>query len=271
MRSRPTSRSSSLADMAVATLGRRPRPAIVLAIAGAWTIAIAAQASGRAELVHHDWLISGGLPVVVAVLLFLVAWQVHVAAMMLPSSLPLIRLFEQASASQPSPERARAAFLGGYAVVWTSFGAGAFAGDVALHRLVHRWTWLGQNEWLITGSVLLVAGLFQFSAAKDRCLQQCRHPGAFLLRHYERGIAGAFRMGRKHGLFCLGCCWALMLLMFAVGVANLVWMAPLAVVMFAEKTSVRRAEITRVVGVVLVVAAVIVFAQPAWLPPALGG
>ena len=240
-------------------------------IATAWGFALVVQASGRGESLHHDWLIDGGLPALIALVLFLVAWQVHIAAMMLPSSLPLIRLFEQASASQPSAGRARTAFLAGYAVVWTSFGAAAFAGDVALHRLVHRWTWLGTNDWVVAGSVLLVAGLFQFSAAKDRCLDQCRHPGAFLLRHYERGVGGAFRMGRKHGLFCLGCCWALMLLMFAVGVANLVWMAPLAVLMFVEKTSRRGAEVTRVVGVVLVVLAVIVFAHPPWLPSELGG
>jgi predicted metal-binding membrane protein len=250
---------------------RRVPPVVLGAIAAAWLLAVWVQASGRSQALHHDWLIDGGLPLAIGLVVFLLAWQVHLAAMMLPSSLPLIALFSQASAAQPAPGRARAAFLGGYASVWTTFGAAAFIGDVVLHRAVHRWTWLGARTWLITGVVLLVAGLFQFSAAKDRCLQQCRHPGAFLLRHYERGTGGAFRMGRRHGLFCLGCCWALMLLMFAVGVANLIWMAPLAVVMFVEKTSRRGAEITAATGIVLLGLGGVVLAHPAWLPAGLGG
>ena len=255
---------------AVRARGRVP-PAVVGGIALAWALALVVQLSGRGHTLHHDWLISGGLPLGLGVLVFLVAWQAHLAAMMLPSSLPMIALFGQAAANQPSPGRARAAFLGGYAAVWTGFGAAAFAGDVGLHRLVHESPWLGERRWLIAGTVLLIAGVFQFSDAKDRCLQQCRHPAAFLLRHYERGVGGAFRMGRKHAAFCLGCCWALMLLMFAVGVANLAWMAPLAVVMYLEKTSARGAEIVRAVGVALIVGAVVVFAHPSWLPSTLGG
>jgi predicted metal-binding membrane protein len=255
--------------MALAVAVRRPPRVLVVAIAAAWTLAIVVQASGNSQALHHDWLISGELPIALSIGLFLVAWQVHLAAMMLPSSLPMIALFSQASAGQPSSGRARAAFLGGCASVWTVFGAVAFVGDIALHGLVHRWEWLGSHRWLITGSVLAVAGLFQFSDVKDRCLQQCRHPGAFMLRHYERGVGGAFRMGKRHGLFCLGCCWALMLLMFSVGVANLLWMAPLAVVMYLEKTSAKGAELTRAVGLVLIALAGVVFAQPMWR--ALGG
>ncbi len=249
----------------------RVPPVVLGGIALAWALALVVQLTGRSAELHHDWLINGGLPLGAGLVVFLVAWQVHLAAMMLPSSLPLIALFTHASASQPSPGRVRAAFLGGYAFVWTTFGAAAFVGDIALHRVVHRWTWLDDRSWLITGVLLIVAGLFQFSAAKDRCLEQCRHPGAFLLRHYERGTSGAFRMGRRHGQFCLGCCWALMLLMFAVGVANLVWMAPLAVVMFVEKTSKRGAEVTAATGIVLLALGGIALAHPVWLPGALGG
>ena len=246
-------------------------PVVVGGIVLAWALALGVQLSGRGHALHHDWLIDGGLPLGAGLIVFLLAWQLHLAAMMLPSSLPLFALFSQASEGQPSSGRVRAAFLGGYASVWTTFGAAAFLGDVVLHRGVHRFPWIGQRTWLITGAVLVVAGAFQFSAVKDRCLQQCRHPGAFLLRHYERGVGGAFRMGRRHGMFCLGCCWALMLLMFAVGVANLLWMAPLAVVMYVEKTSKKGAEITAGVGIALLGLGGIVLAHPAWLPSAFGG
>jgi predicted metal-binding membrane protein len=252
--------------MAQTVVRWRVPPVVLATIGGAWALALWVHASGRAHTLHHDWLIDGGLPLVAGLVVFLLAWQVHLAAMMLPSSLPMIALFSQASASQRAPTRARLAFLGGYAAVWTGFGAIAFLGDVALHRLVHGWTWLGQRPWLITGSVLIIAGAFQFTEVKDRCLQQCRHPGAFLLRHYERGAAGAFRMGRRHGSFCLGCCWALMLLMFAVGVANLVWMAPLALVMFVEKTSRRGADVTTAVGLSLLAVGGLVLVHPSWLP-----
>ena len=119
---------------------------------------------------------------------------------------------------------------------------------------------------MVAGATLALAGAFQFSAVKDRCLDVCRHPGAYLLRHYRRGTAEAFRTGREHGLFCLGCCWALMLVMFAAGVTNLVWMAGLAAVMAYEKTGRRGRQLTPVVGAALLAWAALVLAHPAWLP-----
>lgn len=82
----------------------------------------------------------------------------------------------------------------------------------------------------------MLAGAFQFSSLKDRCLEECRHPGGFLVRRYGRGPAAAFRLGREHGLYCVGCCWALMLIGFAVGVVNLWWMVALTALMVFEKT-----------------------------------
>jgi predicted metal-binding membrane protein len=111
----------------------------------------------------------------------------------------------------------------------------AVLGDAGLHRLVHAWPWLEARPHLIAGSVLVMAGAFQFSELKSRCLRACRHPGPFLLRHYDRGPRAAFRLGVAHGRFCLGCCWALMLVGFAAGVANLWWMAALTALMVFEK------------------------------------
>ena len=251
----------------------RRTPAILLAaVAGAWALAIVAQTTGRAVLLDHGRLIEGAPPLWhppplwVALPLFLVAWQVMVAAMMLPSSLPMIRLFRTVSIAQPRPEAVRAAFLGGYLVVWTGFGAVAFLQDIGIHRLVDRTPWVGAHPWVIAGLALLLAGSFQFSALKDKCLQECRHPGAFLLQYYRRGVPEAFRLGLRHGLFCLGCCWALMLVMFAAGVAQLWWMAALGALMFYEKVGRHGDRVTPIAGVALLALAVLVLVHPGWLP-----
>jgi predicted metal-binding membrane protein len=245
--------------------GRAPAP-VVLAIAAAWAIAIVAELTGTAHDLHHDALIEGGPPLWAGLFLFLVAWQAMVVAMMLPSSLPLVRMFEAVSARQASPTTARAAFLGGYAVVWTGFGALAFLGDAVVHHTVDTVPWLERHQFLIGGGVLALAGAFQLSDLKERCLSKCRAPGPFLLAHYRRGAAGGYRLGLRHGLFCLGCCWALMLVMFAAGVAMLWWMAALTAVMVYEKTGRHGDRIAPVVGVLLLVLAAVAFAHPPWFP-----
>src|SRR5690242_8562721 len=112
----------------------RGRGPVVVAIAVAWALAIVAEATGNGQKLHHDALIHGTLPTWAALLLFLVAWQAMIAAMMLPSSLPMIRLFSKTSSEQPRRGRVMASFLSGYALVWTAFGAVAFVGDLFLHR-----------------------------------------------------------------------------------------------------------------------------------------
>jgi predicted metal-binding membrane protein len=251
---------------------RRVVPLVVIAaIAGAWILAALAQASGEAQLLHHDTLIEGDLPFGLALALFLLAWQAMIAAMMLPSSLPLIRLFGRAAGAQERPRAAMAAFLGGYALIWTMFGWAAFVGDAVLHNIVDRTPWLAAHPWLIAGGVLVGAGAFQFTALKDSCLRRCRNPRAFLLAHYDRGPRSAFRLGRDHGLFCLGCCWALMLVMFAAGVANLWWMAALTGLMVIEKTAPSGGRSVPATGLVLLAWGALVIAQPAWLPTVLAG
>jgi predicted metal-binding membrane protein len=232
------------------------------AIAAAWAVAVAAEATGTAGALHHDALIEGGPPRWVALLLFLAAWQAMVAAMMLPSSLPLIRLFDVVSRAQEGAMRARAAFLGGYVAVWTGFGALAFLGDVAVHRAIGAVPALSERPWVVAGSVLAVAGAFQFSDLKERCLSKCRQPGPYLLARYRRGVGAGFRLGFGHGLFCLGCCWALMLVMFAAGVAALWWMAALTAVMVYEKTGRHGPALTPLVGGALLGLSAVAFAHP---------
>ncbi len=253
-----------------ARAGRISSP-VVVAIAVAWVIAAVGQVSGSGMLLHHDTLIEGGLPLWIALLLFVVAWQAMIAAMMLPSSLPLIRMFAATSHSQPRRSAVMAAFLSGYAAVWSAFGVAAFAGDVMVHRLVDRWGWLAAHHWLISAGVLALAGAFQFSTLKDACLSKCRLPGMFLLHHYRRGVGAAFALGRHHGLFCLGCCWALMLIAFAAGFANLWWMAALTALMVYEKIGAYGKRAVPAIGIALILWAVLIVAHPVWLPPAFSG
>jgi predicted metal-binding membrane protein len=241
-----------------------PRP-ILVGIAAAWAAAIGAQVAGVAALANHDSLLSGsGPPVLVAALIALLAWQVMIAAMMLPSSLPLVRMYARATERTPRRGRSMAAFLGGYALVWSAFGLAAFAFDAGIHAAVNASPWLAGHDWWIGGSVLALAGAFQFTSLKDACLDKCRHPAQFMMRFYERGPAGGFRLGARHGLFCVGCCWALMLVLFAAGVASLIWMALLTAVMIHEKTRPLGARTVPVTGVALLGAASIVLMYSAY-------
>jgi predicted metal-binding membrane protein len=257
-------------------LRERPRslwgipPAVLGAIALAWVIAAVAQATGRGRLVQHDALIHSGLPLWAGLGVHLVAWQAMIAAMMLPSSLPLVRLFAFVSRNQDRPAAAMGSFLGGYALVWTGFGALAFLGDVLLHRTVDATPWLTERPWLVGGSVLILAGAFQFSSLKDQCLRVCRKPSGFLIQRYGRGLGTAFRLGRDHGLFCLGCCWALMLVGFAAGVANLWWMVALTAVMAFEKTGHEGQRGVVPIGLALIAIGIVVLTHTSWLPSLLG-
>ena len=228
------------------------------AIALAWLVVIGAELLGVADAVHHDSLIEGQLPLWAALAIFVLAWQSMTAAMMLPSSIPMIRLFHATSRTQPGRGAVTASFLGAYGLVWAAFGAAAFIADALLHQLTETTPWLGTRPWIVSAAVLAIAGAFQFSSLKERCLRECRHPGAFLLQHYRRGKGAAFELGLRHGLFCLGCCWALMLVMVAVGAANLTWMALLTAVMVYEKTGRLSAEVGRAVGFALLFVAGVV-------------
>ncbi|ABL79511.1 conserved hypothetical protein (plasmid) [Nocardioides sp. JS614] len=259
--------------MTTVVLPRRLRlpVAVPVAIGSAWLLALGAQVTGYGGSLHHDQLIEEGPPIWLALAMFLLAWQVMIAAMMVPTSLPLAQLFDAASRRQPRPGIVMAAFLGGYALVWSAFGLTAFVADVGVHQLADRSAFLGSHEALITGGTLAVAGAFQFTRLKKRCLTECRHPVGFLAAHYQRGVGGAFRLGRKHGTFCVGCCAGLMLVMFAAGIANLLWMATLTVLMAYEKNGHAGSRLVSAVGCALLLWAAAVLVAPSWLPPLFAG
>ncbi|MFB8787749.1 MAG: DUF2182 domain-containing protein [Potamolinea sp.] len=226
-----------------------------------WVLTIMAAATGQDHILHHESL---SLPL--KLLVFLAAWQVMTAAMMLPSMLPMVRLFGKASSGQARPRLAMLIFLLAYATVWTGFALIAFIADIGLQQLIEYSSWLHDRPWTVAGSTLLLAGGFQFSGLKEQCLRACRHPLSFLTHHYQRGLKAAWNLGIRHGLYCLGCCWALMLLMFAVGVGHFTWMIVLTAVMTLERTWQKGRELVPIVGAIFLVWGGLVVLHPDWLP-----
>lgn len=180
-------------------------------------------------------------------------WAVMMAAMMLPSALPMILTFVDVSARAGEPMRGRS-FVVAYLATWFAFSAGATAAQWLLQRIGWVNPMIVSTSVLLTGALLLVAGVYQFSPLKRVCLSHCRTPIGFLLGEWRGGVAGAFRMGLRHGLFCIGCCWALMALLFVGGVMNLAWIAALSVAVAVEKMLPRGERVAAALGVILIVA-----------------
>jgi predicted metal-binding membrane protein len=257
--------------MAAPALAARARknPGVLLWVVagGCWVATGWLVLAGGDELGHHDVVLEQSTwPWAARIGAFLAVWLVMVGAMMLPTVVPLVRLFVPVSARAPRPVAARIAFLAGYLAVWTAFAGVALLGDAGVHGLVDRWPWLAARPELVLGATLVLAGAFQFSPLKNACLTACRNPVGFLWQHYRRGPAGGWLLGMRHGLSCLGCCWALMLVMFGTGVGSLAWMLALTAVMVIEKTSRWGARLVFPLGVALLVAGVAVSA-----PAVLGG
>jgi predicted metal-binding membrane protein len=237
------------------------RVAVMTIVASAWVIAILAAARGAAATLHHHALIEGGPPFWIGIPLFLGAWLVMVAAMMLPASLPAIYESACRPASALRPMRTLASFLVGYAVIWGGFGLLAFLGDVVLHHVVDATPWLAASPWLISASVFAIAGAYEFSPTKRRWLEVCRQPGLHVAAR-DTGV----RVGLEHGLACLGSSWALMLLMFGAGVASLPWMILLTAVMVFQAVDRRGEQAVALVGVTLLALAFLLLTDPAETP-----
>jgi predicted metal-binding membrane protein len=206
---------------------------------------------GHEELGHAHGV---GDQYALLVLLFVAGWMLMTVAMMLPTSLPLVALFSSFVRKSAHRGRLVALLVVGYLSVWTVFGLAVHLGDRLVHESVDRSAWLEANAWGIGAATVLFAGLYQFAPLKYRCLERCRSPLSFIMGHWQggRGERQAFRLGVHHGLFCLGCCWSLMLLMFAVGVGNLGWMLALSAVMAVEKNMPIGRHLSAPLGVLLV-------------------
>lgn len=191
--------------------------------------------------------------VVLPTLLYVGGWLLMSAAMMLPTTLPLLELFRRVSANHPRHRQLLALVVTGYLLVWGAFGLAAHLATLGLLALVRESAWLTFNGWAIGALVLGLAGLFQFSNLKHRCLEACRTPTIFVARAWQRPgrRQAAFGLGLVHGLTCVGCCWALMLLMFVVGTGSVGWMLALGAMMAAEKNLPVGRKLSAPLGIVL--------------------
>jgi predicted metal-binding membrane protein len=194
---------------------------------------------------------------------FLAVWVVMMAAMMLPSVAPTVALF---SRMKSESNLAPLLFALGYVVTWTAagvlaftiaFGGGRAAGDVLSWDRAGRW---------VAAVTLLVAAVYELTPLKDVCLGKCRSPLGLLLGSWRNGASGAMRMGMTNGAWCVGCCWALMLSFFALGIMSVVWMAVVAGLIAMEKTLPWRRVATYGTAAVLVTLGVVVFAAPDSVP-----
>jgi predicted metal-binding membrane protein len=210
--------------------------AVTVALCWAWIVPMAHDMYGS---MHGPsaWMMTGRWDLPHLALLFAM-WVVMMTGMMLPSTAPTLFLYAGVIRKSPDGARARAyvyAFAAGYLLVWTAFSLIA----TALQRLFSHWLLLSSmmktDDRGFGGILLVVAGLYQFTPFKRTCLESCRSPAAFIAQHWRRGLAGGFRLGAAHGLYCLGCCWALMLLLFVGGVMNLWWIGALTALVLIEK------------------------------------
>ena len=183
-------------------------------------------------------------------------WALMMAAMMLPSALPMTLTFVDLCGRSAEPARGRS-FVAAYLFVWFTFSAGATAAQWALQAMGWVNPMIVSTSPLLTALLLLVAGVYQFSRLKQLCLSGCRTPMGFLLGEWRAGLQGAFVMGVRHGLFCVGCCWALMALLFVGGVMNLAWIAALSMAVAIEKLAPGGERLASALGLGLIAAGLV--------------
>ena len=248
-----------------ATILRRDRAIVVggVAVLGAlaWVYLVHLQASmtgphmvgatmdeGMAMPGAYGWQVAD-------VLVAFLMWVVMMVAMMTPSVTPMLLTVAKVSQQRqqiPSPPVITAAVFTGYLTAWTGFSLGATLVQWGLQSAARLSPTIISIRPLVEGLLLLLAGGYQFSPLKHACLSRCRTPLGFLLAEWRDGPSGALVMGLRHGLYCVGCCWLLMALLFAVGVMNLLWVALIAVYVLLEKVSPGGSWLSRAVGVLLI-------------------
>jgi predicted metal-binding membrane protein len=198
------------------------------------------------------------------VALMVAMWWVMMIAMMVPSATPMVLLFTAIKRKQQasvSPATEAWVFLGGYLLIWAGFSVVATFAQWGLERAGLLSMGAASTNARFGGIILLAAGLYQFTPIKSACLRFCQSPVLFLSRHWRPGAAGVLRMGLRHGAYCLGCCWFLMLLLFVAGVMNLVWVAGIALYVACEKLLPLDQRLSHAAGAVLIVAGAIVLAR----------
>ena len=242
----------------------------VIALAGLGWFALALQAANVGVVDALCRALVVGPISATGIALVAAMWCAMTLAMMLPSAAPMILTYAEiadTAAKQGEPVVSPFLIAAGYTVVWFGFAVIATAAQWALTRAALLDASLASASGLFSGAIFIGAGVYQFTALKHACLTQCRNPFQFFFSNWATTPRGVFRLGVRQGLFCLGCCWAMMLVMFAVGVMNVVWMAALGILMTVEKlTSGKRLTYAIGVGLILIGTAFVLTAVSAHWP-----
>jgi len=191
-------------------------------------------------------------------------WSVMMVGMMLPSAAPTILLFSALERKRSAGAIAGrvAFFVAGYFLVWGLFSLAAAGGQTILGRLGLMSPLMALTGAVLGGAIFILAGMYEFTPLKNRCLVHCRSPLDWIPRHMRPGRAGALRMGMQHGAFCVGCCWVLMLLLFAGGVMNLLWVAAIAAIVLAQKLFPGGLLAARIAGAALIACGLFLITRP---------
>jgi len=190
-------------------------------------------------------------------------WALMMVGMMLPSAAPMIVLYARVARrahAQNQPVASASTFAAGYLLVWAAFSLVAAIVQGVLIDLALITDAMTSASAILSGAVLIAAGLYQWTPMKHACLAHCRSPVHFLSQHWHGGTGGALRMGIEHGAYCVGCCWALMAVLFAVGIMNLAWVAAIAAFVLIEKVAPFENWTRRIAGTLLLASGVAVLA-----------
>ena len=224
----------------------------------AWRYLVGVEREMSAMVEHDRMMAEMGMTMDMAwgpreVLFTFIMWAVMMVGMMAPSAAPTFILFAALQQARGAGHRFYwIPFGAGYFVVWTVFSGAAALLQWRLHEAAVLSAAMVTASAQLGGAILIGAGLYQFAPLKSACLTHCRSPLGFIMSHWRDGVAGALRMGLRHGGYCVGCCWALMAVLFAVGVMNLLWVAALSIVVLAEKLIPRGEWVARAGGAAMI-------------------
>jgi predicted metal-binding membrane protein len=255
---------------ALETLFRRDGVVVIGALGAlillCWIALLAGAGTGMDPAAMSGWLLPFSLPAAFSSpwtpfywLIAFFMWVVMMVAMMLPSASPMVLLYGRVVRHAENRGKAKhasasvAAFASGYLTLWILFSALAVALQYALEQAGALSAMMSSRSVLLSALLLIAAGLYQLTPLKTACLTHCRAPAAFIAAHWRPGAVGAWRMGLSHGVYCVGCCAALMLLLFVGGIMNLVWIVALSLIVAVEKFAPFGALTAKVIAAALVV------------------
>ena len=210
-----------------------------------------------------------GLTMGMSATLFIAIWAVMMVAMMLPSAAPMILMFSAVYAGKRQKEQPFVPtwiFVSAYLLVWILCGVLAYPLALGADKLTSQSMWIMENAARFGGIILVAAGLYQLSPLKRICLSKCRSPFQFILASWREGYSGAFHMGFEHGIYCLGCCWLLFVILFPLGIMNIAVMALVTVLIFSEKAFPIGPRIAQLAALVLIAYGMLVIFMPSLLP-----